>query len=218
MGGAGKSVPLHVLEEAGVAGGAVLVEVELQPADLSDVLFLPPPGSGPDRVDAKVDVIVPRIQVPQPGQVLWRRRLGEGGHALLGVAGRARDGKDRDAILGGIGEHAVNELGRLIFFHCRSSSAGKALEAFLKAHAGDGVSPGSSPPIASLSWPPTARPTSPCSATAITCTRPPNQIPIPAPLAPLRLFLPGRMAHQRLPGPPRPSRGLSLPPGIEFQR
>ena len=61
--------------------------------------------------------------MPQPGQVLRRGRLGQGGHPLLGVAGRARDRKDGDAVPGGMGEHAVDELGRLILFHCRSSSA-----------------------------------------------------------------------------------------------
>ena len=42
--------------------------------------------------------------------------------------------------------------------------------------------------------------------------------PDPCAASPLRLFLPGPMALQRLPGASGPSRGLPLPPGIEFQR
>ena len=213
VGGAGKSAPPQVLEHAGVACGAVLVEVKLQPPDLGDVLFLPPPGPGPDRVDAKVDVIVPRaFKMPQPGLHLPRGCLRQGKDTLLGVAGRARDGKDGDAVPGGMGEHAVDELGRLILFHCRSSSAAMPRDpsrVSCRRRRLPGQLPAHRLPV--LSSDRQANLTPQRDGNHLHPATGPGSDPWAA--SPLRLFLPGPMALERLPGASGPSRGLPPPPG-----
>ena len=94
-----------------------IVEVELQAPNLVDVVLLPTPGPGPDRVDAEVDVVIADIQVPQPGLYLLGGCLRQGKHPLLGLPPSAGNHKDRDTIMRSMGKHAVDELRCLVLFH-----------------------------------------------------------------------------------------------------
>ena len=97
--GLGDAAGADVLEEALEVGLSVCVQIELQAADLGDVLFLSEAALGVDRVDAEIDIVGVGVEVSEPALVFDGRRLGGGREALLDGAAFARNGQDGDVVV-----------------------------------------------------------------------------------------------------------------------
>ena len=97
--GLGTRPAANVFEEALEVGVSICVQIELEAPDLGDVLFLPEEALRVDRIDAKIDVVGVRIEVPEPSLVFEGGRLGGGREALLDGAAFARDGQDGNVVV-----------------------------------------------------------------------------------------------------------------------
>jgi hypothetical protein len=91
--------PGDVVEEALQVGLSVCVHIELEAADLGDVLLLPETTMGVDGIDAEIDVVGVGVEVPEPALVLDGGRLGGGREALEDVTALSRNGQDGDVVV-----------------------------------------------------------------------------------------------------------------------